>query len=323
MELGEWLRQQLVDGAVSVRDRGPNTSRDFFNICCPFCQESKFHFGINRSLGWGHCFVCGKGGKFEKIYREMRKVVNLPPPPQQILFIDEGLDNRVKLYKDKYTLKTGVLDHTRWSREIVEYVRDKRKLNIERCIEFGLCRGFQVFPGDLDNKNHLREYACFELPECGMVCRRISDESTLPRWKSFLDKDTQRTTLMASSFVYKYRPKKVFIVEGLFDLIRLPVGTAMALGGSNFNNEKTESLISITEGFMPEVVLMLDRDVNNNKIQNFKLVLESFGYKCSIFPWDIVDKEIGDVDEFCVEKSEEELWDICEVITPDLQLEFS
>ena len=50
------LRSILTRLRIEWRDRGPNTSREHVNICCPYCTDSHFHLSIHeRSFGC-RCF---------------------------------------------------------------------------------------------------------------------------------------------------------------------------------------------------------------------------------------------------------------------------
>ena len=55
------MREALISAlkrrGFSVRESGKNVGAQMVNICCPFCEEERFHLGVHAENLWFHCFA--------------------------------------------------------------------------------------------------------------------------------------------------------------------------------------------------------------------------------------------------------------------------
>lgn len=77
----------LEEKGILNRPFGKNVGRDWIGICCPFCDESGFHMGINMEHKGISCFVCGEKGtiiklltKIEGSYSKALDIINNSSP---------------------------------------------------------------------------------------------------------------------------------------------------------------------------------------------------------------------------------------------------
>ena len=55
------IRTILENCSVPYKDSG----KDWINVCCPFCGDTKFHLGYNAQFGVFSCYRCGRHSFFE------------------------------------------------------------------------------------------------------------------------------------------------------------------------------------------------------------------------------------------------------------------
>ena len=72
----------LIDFNIPYETTGKNSSSDFFQMNCPFCDDSGQHFGFSKTMGYGNCWKCGNHSLFNILqmmtdldYHELRSVI--------------------------------------------------------------------------------------------------------------------------------------------------------------------------------------------------------------------------------------------------------
>lgn len=69
---------------IDYRSSGKNVGEDWLGICCPWCNETRFHCGINLTSKVASCWVCGESGTCLKLvatlldcnWREAKKALS-------------------------------------------------------------------------------------------------------------------------------------------------------------------------------------------------------------------------------------------------------
>lgn len=84
-------RAFLSDNRIDFQTQGKNISKsgEWIGLCCPFCGDLNYHFGLNVNSNFGSCFRCGKranlislvmaisGQNFQNVLRSLRSYENL------------------------------------------------------------------------------------------------------------------------------------------------------------------------------------------------------------------------------------------------------
>lgn len=139
----------LNDYNISYRTKGKNTSIDFVNINCIFCQDFGGHLGIHKTKGYTTCFKCG--------YHSLESVIKLLVPyenPKEIIkryntdYIYETKIhkklNKVKFVLPGESLKPIHKNYLRKRRFNPDYL--EKKYNLKGTVFYGKYRYRLIIP---------------------------------------------------------------------------------------------------------------------------------------------------------------------------------
>lgn len=127
MNLLEALAQKNIKWRVSER-------KGEIYICCPFCTDRRFRFGLNTQLGHGHCFNCDRkfrGTAIIALQQHLRLGRWLQPTPVNMLKRPES--EVVRLPEGFEKLGGGGNDH--WTRRAYRYLR-RRGVSRSQMVRF-------------------------------------------------------------------------------------------------------------------------------------------------------------------------------------------
>ena len=305
------LTHLLQASRIEVKEHGTNVGREHVNICCPYCDESKFHCGIHEYDYWFKCFVCGEGGSWGKLRYQLRKVYPyvdwslIKNKNKEVYLDDEKKPHKAKdmpvFWREVDERDIEVLE---WleerpnQRDLKEKDRE-RGLDIKIALDAGLMIGIKKLKG----------YIVFKNGE-NINARKYYLDSPGPRWWKRL-KD--RPYLFGKEWTEKMNPKVGVITEGIFDCLRIPFGYGVAILGSAVS----ELLVSeIIKAFptADTLVLALDRDANKNSITQMRLMLMDLGYEVKTVDWNSISrKEIKDLDDLFLSISQKKFFNFVQI----------
>ena len=285
----------LQSSGISIREHGANTGKEHINICCPFCNEARFHCGIHRTQLWFKCFVCGEGGNWNKI-RE--KLYQKKPEgkwfdlciEKESFYVDEikkDFISQKEVYWREFNqsndteLYSWLIDSPKYE-DLFERYRS-RSVGLSSALDYGLMTGIKKLEG----------YAVFKTGE-NVVARKISSDYVGTKWwKNTVDS----TFLFGANWTKKANPVVGVITEGIFDSMRIPVGVGVALLGSAVSDKL---ILEISKAFekTETLILALDRDANQKSLDVMQLMLSDLGFSVVRVDWNTVeDRNLKDIDE--------------------------
>lgn len=296
------LAAYLSKAGISYRDKGTNVAANNLNICCIFCGEVRFHLGIERDELWYYCWVCGKHGRWNQLAKKLSKSHpsidwNSLSPIGQEHFIDQKQEVKVQQEEE---LSRPLTDN---DSNVWEWLTTKP--NLEDLDWENRPRGFskQVLldSGIRVGIGRLKGYIVFDQPG-GINARRYSSDIGGPRWWKRFSGDK---FLFGSQWCSRVQPEVGFICEGIFDCLRLPIGSAVAILGSVVS-ESLVSQISKTFITTKKLVLALDKDSNIEQVGRLRLLLVDCGYEVETLDWNSINiPKVKDLDELSIVKGEE------------------
>ena len=87
---------------------------------CPFCDDRKYHLGINRNLERFHCFKCGEKGNSVSLYAKLYGVSNkeayhslkenIDSFDEKIIYLERGNEQEVRPLKDRHNVYYDMLN---------------------------------------------------------------------------------------------------------------------------------------------------------------------------------------------------------------------
>ena len=295
----------LESANVVIREQGANTGREHINICCPFCNETRFHCGIHQTEYWFKCFVCGEGGSWYKIRNKLRE--SNPKAPWSSLKLETGTFYTDEVKKEQIPQEDVFWREIEFDKDIkkIQWLSDEplyddikeryrcRGVNIEDAMDYGLLTGIKRLSG----------YWVFKM-DGNAVARKISGDATGPKWwKNTVD----QTYLFGSYWTKRVQPKVGVITEGVFDCMRVPIGTGVAILGSAVSDVLVYEISNAFEN-AETLILALDRDANKQSVDTMDLMLSDLGFEVIQVNWDKVpNKMIKDIDEVFLFEGEDML----------------
>ena len=259
------MREALISAlkrrGIAIRESGKNVGSSMVNICCPFCEEERFHLGIHEKKLWFNCFVCGAKGQFWKLQKKLdladidkTRYTDDRRTPKQVTSPVSGLELIPLQPDDEFTAYLINRDITLQALKAVGFRKNKT------------LDGFLYIP--CDNSQ--------------WIGRSIDENPTLKHKKITITSDP---FTFGFERVANYNWDKLIIVEGIFDALRLPLGMAVALCGKTLGDSVLAQLITFGES--REIVFFLDKDVENvrNHFKEQINVLLDFGIKVKIYKW--------------------------------------
>ena len=273
---------------IPVRERGKNVGRDFINICCPLCHETRFHLGFHRTEGWWKCFVCGEGGQWGyRALEVLAKAANLSLSRIRVLFTEflasqplSAPPTQAPPQQDFFTpLLQAFLKAPSSLTPAHQTFLSQRRIFLDRLQAFGwqlprsLPKGLAFLDVDL------------------LVLR------TAQGWRSYSPQNVPRLFGRFSPPSAQF----IVLVEGVFDAVHFPAGTAYAYLTS-FPTVSAINWLAKNVGVGIPVIWWPDRDVlQPAKAKQFlrtASLLNSVFDRIIIFPWDCLsDLPAKDPDE--------------------------
>ena len=285
----------LFDRAgITYRLSGKNVGKEFVNICCPFCGEERYHCGIHRKAFWFRCWVCDAHGVWSKIKSQLERKYkgadwNQVQGKNNNFYLDEEDKQVEEVEKNqwrKFNLKTDYKIFN-W---LTSHPKDLKENYRFRGIPLANLDRFEIFVG----YGKLMGYVLFSDGE-NVVGRRYLPDEYGSKW--YKTKGVQ-SNLFGGNQLKGKQGEVVYLCEGIFDLLSLPINSVAVLG-----NSLTESLqvqiVKNLEGFK-RLFLVFDRDVSANKLADMSLSLTDLGFVVDIFNWNEIPSEykhIKDIDE--------------------------
>jgi hypothetical protein len=295
------LRYLLNAAKIATKEQGTNVGREHINICCPFCNESKYHCGIHEFDLWFKCFVCGEGGGWLKIRRKLKTLYPSIPwdsinYKKEDIYLPDEIKKPQTPKKQVYWREVQEKDLP-----ILEWLEAKPHFeNIQkRDRERGLDLDIAFDAGLMIGTGKLNGYIVFKNGE-NINARKYSSDVVGPRWWKRIE---DSPFLFGKEWVQKMNPEIGIITEGIFDCLRIPIGYGVAILGSSISENLIEEIVKTFEN-AHTLVLAMDRGANRNSITYMRLILLDMGYNVVVPDWGaICPKIIKDLDELFLFKS--------------------
>lgn len=315
------LTAYLNKAGITYRERGTNVARDNINICCVFCGESRFHLGIQRDKLWGRCWVCGDGGPWGRIARQLAKTYpsiawrDLQPSGQEYYIDDGAAPRESRLNKPLNSLYKPLQDTDEdiWEwLTTVPSLADLKWADRPRGVPKDILQdaGIQLGIGKLNG------YVVFD--QNGSInARRYSSDVPGSRWWKQLN---EKPFVYGAQWCYKVQPDLGVITEGIFDTLRAPIGQAVGILGSVVSESLVEKLAQI---FVTTKVLVtaLDKDADEKQGGKLRMMLSDIGYEVRNVDWSKVpDQDVKDLDELYIARGEEYLFNFLGLKSMDVLL---
>lgn len=297
MKLNSEKYFEILSQYVEFKKRG---SRYF--ILCPFHHETNPSCHVNFEKGVFYCFGCQTGGTIAKLIlkitgKRVKEFVDLDR-------IVEGLNKNKKENSKKSSVKNvydiSIFPSVFDNHILLKYF-EKRGIDLKVVEEFNIRAGVDKYAGRL-------VFPYYEDEDCvGFIARSVYAGSP-----KYLYPDGFRS----SDFLYglhKVKGKEVFIVEGVFDVLRLYQDgiEAVALGGKSISKVQFKTIINKFE----KVVIALDGDAFEDSKKHFNALKGWVDIEIIKLPFDkdpadlgkrILDYKIHPLDiEFCLVNNKE------------------
>ena len=266
MWLTEDLQTVLTRHNIEYKTRGKNVGRDYINVCCPFCDETRYHCGIHLINPYYKCFVCNrKGGKWE-VLQELGIY--------QRVSSDKGDTN----ISDKKEVKQSYRNFTAKDLDAYEWLLDIPDLD-DLSNDYRP-RGFDKSIIDLSIvKISTGKYdGCIAfIDDDTCIHRRFKGKSKGKWYKESI----VYPPLFGSKAVKIVQPKILLITEGVFDHLSMPFGHSLAVLTNSISNGQIEKILSICKN-IEKIVFCLDKGVS---IGNITDELDDSCVDFSFFDW--------------------------------------
>ena len=292
------LPSKLIEAGIPYVSSGKNVGQNDLNIKCPYCawDDPSEHCGINTTTGKFYCFRCGEGGGWRKLGKKLE--IRLDD-----VYGDDGFDIPLAkkldpVDKEKVFYKEPNEKHMK----MFKYLLEDRQLDLDRCFDAGLKKGINTFKG----------YAVFFDGEIA-IGRNYLDNGNI-KWR----KPRGHTgRLFGGSFVNQRDPEIGVIVEGVFDMLRFPIGTAAALLCKKISDSIANQILLSFRPSCKKIVLATDRDLTSR--ERFRLVrqIRGLGFEVILPNWDLAPAGVKDIDDFFVSKGEKEMYEFLGISKPE------
>lgn len=294
--------------AVPYRVKGANTGRNHVNICCPFCQEDRFHLGVQKDEFWFRCFVCDETGPWNKLRDALKKYYpSLPYLKRQ------SSKYEVKVEEKQSDFAYMLRHFTERDAKPYEWLISKPNINKlsdplrPRWISEDRVKQAETMVSVDDHYGYVgwRE-------EEGVLMRRWCKDAIGPKWY----KRNTGKMLFGEASVKKIQPEVIVIAEGVFDCLRFKEGSSIALLGSSISDKVLAKIVGLSDN-LKLLHLVFDRDVDKKKTSSLKYRLEEMGYQVIVFDWSSIPSRVKDVDELCVIEGIMDLSQFVGIKTPE------
>ena len=300
----EELKQKFTQYKIPFREHGKNVGREHINICCPLCDEQRFHCGIHINKLFFHCWVCNGGGSWEKLKVYLYKKYPLGN-------WNEIKRNKKTTYQAKPKHKVHIIDYfynkadkeKQWLSNLcsLETIKDPFR---PRWIKPNILDNYDIRIG----VDKYKDYIGF-IQDNNLIARKFNKNSYGVKWLKHLN---QKPFIFNFNICKISEPNVGFITEGIFDCMRFPYGSAIAIMGHQISNQLLSKVVECFEK-TNTIVLALDRDVNDQIIQKLYINLHSLGYNVKTIDWSKVDSYLKDIDEIYIAEGEKYIFNLLNV----------
>ena len=282
------IQQYLIDNKIEYRSSGKNVSRGEYSICCPFCNESKFHCGINPIKQLFNCWICGEKGNLPKLiskllripYIEAKQIINpisdlkkaLEDRDKKIMKVEEI--NKPKSFKLPNYTKPFIEGSTNiWQEIMQDFLVEKYNLTWEDIIDAKLhyCIGGRY-------KNRIIIPCYFNNKMVSFIARTWDKNGTI----RYMNCPNEESLINIKKILYNYDnikigQKLVIVTEGVFDCIKVGLGRSVAVLGTEITKDQLTLLAKLSA---KNLIVMFDSDphlkTTNKKAQDIVDYLSPF-----------------------------------------------
>jgi len=307
LDLIDFLDLYHVDYTLT----GKNIGKNFIGVIpCPFCSDSRNHFGIHKTKKFGNCFSCGRKAHPLKIvsffgHMSIKKAFDFLT--KQIIDDIRNIDDKVKsiLYKKNYEQKYDPIkiDPLPKSRRINKYdlnvniylkdFFDERKLTMWHVDRYDLRltlesnqKGYIIFPLKINNKT------------MSYQMRKIN-------YKKYHNGENLNRFLFNEDKIQNGKP--LILVEGFLDMTRIdtfitlkyPGEINVVTGGLKTISENQKNRLSKYKPF--PLIVMLDNDswfnysyIKDSMPFNVDFIILPKGKNPSSLTWNQMEEEFNE-----------------------------
>ena len=240
--------QEIFDEVgIEYRSDGKNVGIDDININCPFCDlDPSYHCGINTISGIFHCWICGESGNFQKLIFYLSKKFsnrNIMRFYNRFSYNNMSYNSQIKEKQIQKNDNISNMSEKKQKRKNLNYLFFPLQKNDNISlpyIEYGKRRGISFQKLKLFNAsygiNEMSKRIVFpiQIKEQRGIIGRAIEKGIYPKWKKIKEGDTF-PFIFGLNKVIKSDFSFLFICEGIFDMLKFPVGSAIALLSKRFN----------------------------------------------------------------------------------------
>jgi len=279
-------------------------SGDDIAVKCPICQtKDKKKLSISLNTWQCHCWICG--------YKSKSLVDMLRKKSSSDLLSRYRSDFLGEIFQQHHVQQQveKIFEYPEGYVPIVNFDKSIRDPDIRGCYQYLLKRG--VSDRDLYkyrvgiSKKFPRRIFFISLDSDGIenyfVSRSIDDDSRL----KYINSDLDKTQIVFNELDIDW-DKDVYLIEGIFDLIKIKTNAICILGSSLSENSLLFKKLIVNSC---SIVLALDSDVQPKM---FKIADKLISYGCSVKIFPLYDKkDVGSMssEEIIESTSHLEEWD--------------
>ena len=273
----------LTIAGIPNRVKGKNVGRGFVNVCCPFCDEGRFHCGINTDKLWFKCFVCNTGGSWTRLGKELSKIhkgFDYRSIEDGSSYIDHSDYEPVRIIKGFAPIYIPL----NWVTDLLS----DRNLNY-----FDISTDLKLYSVDKGRK-------CLAFGDGSFGKRIIWYPRGNPKYKKYFDekvKDDRHWLFGLDSF----KGGNAVIVEGLFDMIsarmyKIPAIAALTKIAAG-TKQSEDTIVQLLAKNIQRVTIAFDRDVGYNATHDLAMEMRDSGIDTNVFDWRKLPRSVKDFDE--------------------------
>ena len=264
---------------IEYRTSGKNIGSNWMSICCPFCQEERFHCGIHLDSKTFSCWVCGETGTFLKLaatllntsWKETGKQIK----PFQSHFVEHA---PLELAKE-VIFPTRMTKLTRNGRKYLSNRGFNPKELIEKynLMETGMLSKLKIDNKSWDFKNRIIVPIIMGNIVASYTARDWTEASST-RYKNA---PTEAGTAPLTKCLYNIDNAKgssVILVEGPTDVWRIG-DNCIAMMGVKFSTEQIKRLV---ERRFKKIVILFDAEAEKTA-RKLAVTLHPFINDISVF----------------------------------------
>ena len=273
------IEDYLSSRGIPYKTHGRNISQNFIGICCLFCGDSKYHFGIHKKEKHYFCLRCGKKGNLVSL---VSLIDNVSCKKAVDIIVDKAGALSFNIEGDiteliKKALKENDATVSEASKQINDFALPphckpldtlkesnafdnvflrymaKRNFSIETLMEWGI-------QACLTGAYAMR--LLMPILYRGSLVNFLGRDVTGNAEKRYKNSNNDTSPMSTKSLLYGYDDielgqEQLIVVEGSFDAIRVGKGKAVALLGKAMTTAQLRLLSDINP---KELILLFDGD---------------------------------------------------------------